>query len=105
MDISDIEPGLDFVETIEKELTRCEVLLVVIGNSWTSCVDEQGQRRLDDPNDFIRLETATCLRRNIRVIPVLVGEAQMPSQCSTCWGQPSAMDATVPFSVSSNSTT
>jgi hypothetical protein len=79
MDISDIEPGLDFVETIEKALSVCEVLLVVIGRDWLSCTDTEGKRRLDDPQDFIRLETATSLRRDVRVIPVLVQGARMPT--------------------------
>ncbi|HTN73376.1 MAG TPA: PASTA domain-containing protein [Methylomirabilota bacterium] len=78
MDVSDIEPGTDFVEAIDKAVGSCEILIVVIGREWLTCVDAGGQRRLDDPNDFIRLEAATALKRNIRVIPVLVQGARMP---------------------------
>ncbi len=79
MDVSDIEPGTDFVEAIDKAVGSCDVLVVVIGKEWLTCADAAGHRRLDNPNDFIRLETATALKRNIRVIPVLVQGASMPS--------------------------
>jgi hypothetical protein len=54
-------------------------VLVLIGRHWVGATNETGQRRLDDPNDFVRLEVAAALKRNIRVIPVLVQHAQMPS--------------------------
>lgn len=78
MDIDTIEPGVDFVEVINKAVGCCEVLIVVIGREWLSLKDAAGQRRLDDPQDFVRLEVATALERNIRVIPVLVEGAPMP---------------------------
>ena len=79
MDISDIEPGVDFVDTIEKALSSCDAFLVLIGKEWLTCRDEQGHRRLDNPDDFIRLETSTALKRDVRVIPVLVEGATMPT--------------------------
>jgi len=78
MDVEDIELGLDFVEAIDKSLTSCGVLLVLIGKEWLSCVDEDGQPRLDNPEDFVRMEVASALRRNIRVIPVVVRGGVMP---------------------------
>jgi len=80
MDVAGIEPGVDFVESIETAVSSCEVLIVVIGKNWLECADTAGKRRLEDQNDFIRLETATALRRNIRVIPLLVQGAAMPPQ-------------------------
>lgn len=80
MDVSGIEPGLDFVEAIDRAVGSCDVLLVIIGKKWLTCNDASGKRRLDDPKDFIRLETATALRRDIRVIPVLVQDAVMPGE-------------------------
>jgi beta-lactam-binding protein with PASTA domain len=80
MDVAGIEPGVDFVEAIDRAVSSCDVLLVIIGKKWLSCSDASGKRRLDDPKDFIRLETATALRRDIRVIPVLVQDAAMPSE-------------------------
>ncbi len=78
MDVAGIEPGTDFVEAIDSAVGSCEVLIVVIGRQWTTFVEPDGRRRLDNPNDFIRLEVATALKRNIRVVPVLVQGARMP---------------------------
>jgi hypothetical protein len=78
MDVEGIEPGLDFVEAIERAVGSCRVLIAVIGDEWTTATDASGRRRLDDPNDFIRLETGSALQRGIRVVPVLVGDAVMP---------------------------
>lgn len=79
MDIAGIVPGSDFVESIEKALGSCDALLAVIGKQWASISDTNGRRRLDDPQDFIRLELTTALREKIRVIPVLVDNAGMPT--------------------------
>jgi hypothetical protein len=54
------------------------VLIAVIGAHWLTSTDGQGGRRLDNPEDFVRMEIATALRRDIRVIPVLVDGALMP---------------------------
>lgn len=78
MDIDGIGLGEDFVETIEKKVGACDVLIAVIGAHWLNSSDQQGGRRLDNPEDFVRMEIGTALRRNIRVIPVLVDGALMP---------------------------
>lgn len=78
MDVEGIEPGLDFVVAIEEAVASCRVLIAVIGDEWATAADAAGRRRLDDPNDFIRLETGAALQRGIRVVPVLVGGAVMP---------------------------
>lgn len=78
-DIEHIAPGRDFVEAIEQEVGSCDILIAVIGRLWLTISDAQGQRRLDNPDDFVRLELSTALARNIRVIPVLVQGASMPS--------------------------
>jgi TIR domain len=78
-DVTGIGYGLDFAEEIGRKLESCKALIVLIGPHWLSVPDEVGGRRLDDENDFVRLEIATVLRRNIRVVPVLVGGAHMPS--------------------------
>ena len=78
-DVETIEPGVDFVDAINHALNSCSVLLVVIGPRWSSIADADGRRRLDDPNDYTRLEVATALKREgVRVIPVLVEGATMP---------------------------
>jgi TIR domain len=78
-DIDSIEPGLDFAEAIESAVGSCEVLIAVIGNNWLTATDAAGRKRLEDANDFVRTEIATALKRNIRVIPLLVQGASMPS--------------------------
>lgn len=79
MDIEKIEAGTDFIEAIESAVSSCNILLAVIGPGWLTSADTEGRRRLDNEEDFIRLEIATALSRNIRVIPVLVGGGAMPA--------------------------
>jgi hypothetical protein len=80
MDVDAIDPGVDFVARIESAVASAAVFVAVLGRSWTTAQDAQGRRRLDDPNDFVRREVAAALgRRDITVIPVLVGGAVMPA--------------------------
>jgi TIR domain len=78
MDVDTIALGVDFAEVISQAVSTCEVLLAVIGPRWLTVTDEDGRRRLDDPDDFVRLEIAAALERDIRVIPILVEGAVMP---------------------------
>ena len=78
MDVDAIALGEDFLKAIEKRVGECDVLIAVIGAHWLTSTDEQGNRRLDNPEDFVRKEIATALKRDIRVIPVLVDGALMP---------------------------
>jgi hypothetical protein len=78
MDIDAIALGEDFVKVIERTVTECDVLIAVIGARWLTCTDEHNDRRLDNPEDFVRREITTALKRDIRVIPVLVDGALMP---------------------------
>jgi len=78
IDVASIEPGVDFAEVITRAVGSCDVLLAVIGPGWLTAPDEAGQRRLDDPDDLVRLEVEAALARDVRVIPVLVEDATMP---------------------------
>jgi formylglycine-generating enzyme required for sulfatase activity len=78
MDIDNIEPGLDFVKVLEEQVAECDALISVIGKGWLDARDEVGARRLDNPNDFVRIEIESALKQGKRVIPVLVGEARIP---------------------------
>lgn len=78
MDIEAIEPGSDFVDTIDKAVGSCGALVAVIGKRWLEATDDQGRRRLDNPNDFIRVEIASALKRDVRIVPLLVNDAVMP---------------------------
>ena len=77
-DIDTIQPGEDFGEVIRAAVASCDVMLVLIGDRWLTATSNDGQRRLDHPEDFVRLEIQAALARNIRVIPVLVGGVPMP---------------------------
>lgn len=78
MDVSALEPGRDFRKAIDQNVGCCSALLVLIGQDWLEARDHSGNRRLDDPNDFVRIEVASALRRDIPVIPVLLRGARMP---------------------------
>ena len=79
IDVDGITPGENFRKVIEDRVGACDVLLALIGKNWVSATNEQGQRRLDDPNDFVRLEVAEALKRSVPVIPVLVQGATRPA--------------------------
>ena len=78
MDVDGINPGMDFRQAIDDNVSSCGVLLAMIGPAWSTIENSAGERRLDDSNDFVRLEIAAALSRNIAVIPVLVHDAKMP---------------------------
>ncbi|MGE3230473.1 MAG: toll/interleukin-1 receptor domain-containing protein [Hyphomicrobium sp.] len=78
MDIDSIEPGLDFANVLQKTVADCDAIIAVIGPGWTYARDEAGARRLDNPDDFVRLEIEAALRRDVRVVPVLVDGASLP---------------------------
>src|SRR6185295_2551202 len=78
MDIDSINPGEDFIEVVKNAVAECDVLIAVIGKEWLTAVNEQGQRRLENHEDFVRVEVGTALERDIRVIPVLVEGASIP---------------------------
>lgn len=77
MDIENLEPGADFTEAIGRSLGACDVFLAVIGPRWTGAREGQPSR-INDPNDWVRVEVSTALQRNVRVVPVLVDGASLP---------------------------
>jgi hypothetical protein len=79
LDVATIEAGADFPAAIEEALAQCDVLVAVIGPGWLNATDRRGRRRLDQPDDYVRLEVATALRRNLHVVPALVRGARLPN--------------------------
>jgi hypothetical protein len=77
-DVDSIELGDDFVEVIADAVGACDVLLVLIGAQWLEITDAAGRPRLENPDDFVRLEVEAALQRKVRIIPILVGRARMP---------------------------
>ena len=80
IDIDQINPGEDFAEVINRKVGTCDIAIIAIGPHWLSATDASGKRRLDNEEDFVRMEIVAALQRKIRVIPVLVGGAQMPQK-------------------------
>ena len=77
-DVEDIEPGEDFVKALERNLQNARVFLVIMGKDWLTVKDSQGRRRLENPNDYVRIEIESALRLDGLIIPVLVEGAVMP---------------------------
>jgi TIR domain len=78
MDVDAIPLGTNFSKVLHEEVAKCGVLLAVIGPNWLDAHDEHGNRRLDDPNDWVRVEITAALQRNIPVIPILLNGARIP---------------------------
>jgi hypothetical protein len=70
-DVDSIQLGNDFAEVIAAAVTSCDALLALIGHQWVAAAA--------GPNDFVRVEIESALTRGIRVIPVLVDGARMPT--------------------------
>jgi TIR domain len=80
MDVDSIPPGADFVEILEGWVQQCDVLLALIGPNWLKSVDPRTKRRrVDSPEDFVRIEVRGALARKIPVVPVLLDAAEMPT--------------------------
>jgi TIR domain len=80
MDIDAIPLGVDFTKEITKRVESCDVLIVLLGRDWLIVTDDEGQRRLDNPEDFVRLEIEAALKRDVPVIPAFVRGARMPKK-------------------------
>ena len=78
MDVDHVPAGVDFVDYLHSQVAKCDVFLAVIGPNWVDAKDDSGRRRFDNPNDYVAVEIAAALARNIRVIPVLIDGARTP---------------------------
>lgn len=79
-DIDSIPLGVDFSQHLKEHLDRCGVFLAVIGRDWLNIKKDDGERAIDDPGDFVRIEIETALQRKVPVIPVLVQSATFPQK-------------------------
>ncbi len=80
MDVDAMKPGFDFVKQLDAQVSQCDALLAVIGPQWLAARDDKGRRRLDGDRDYVRIEIAAALKRDIPVIPVLVDGATVPPE-------------------------
>lgn len=78
LDVVKIGSGDRFAQVIDQHVAASDVLLALIGKTWVSCTDDQGRRRLDAPDDFVRHEIASAMRQHVRTIPILLNGAAMP---------------------------
>ena len=81
-DIATLQPGEDFPRAIDRALSSCQAALVLIGPRWLSAQTAERRRRIDNPDDVVRLEIAAALARPILVVPVLLGGTAMPNAAS-----------------------
>jgi class 3 adenylate cyclase/tetratricopeptide (TPR) repeat protein len=80
MDVDTIPVGVDFAEVLREALDGCNILLALIGKGWTDARDRNDRRRLDLPDDYVRLELETAFERRIPILPVLLQDAEMPAE-------------------------
>jgi len=78
IDVDSIPAGVDFVDHLSAQLDVCDVFLAIVGPNWLNAIDETGGRRIDNPDDLVRIEIAAALARNIRVVPVTIDGARLP---------------------------
>jgi hypothetical protein len=78
LDIDNIDVGVDWFNALTDRIGACDALVAIIGRNWISNVDKDNRRKIDDTNDFVRIEIEAALKRDIRVIPVLLDGAVMP---------------------------
>jgi TIR domain len=78
-DVTAIEPGTDFSQRVDQAIAQCDATLVVIGSDWLSMSGPDGTRRLDEPDDYVRREVGAALAAGVRVVPVLVDRAELPT--------------------------
>jgi len=78
-DVIAIAPGQDFTVELDRALDDSDAVLAVIGPGWLTAATPQGAPRLLEADDYVRLELARALNRNVRVVPVLVGGAALPA--------------------------
>lgn len=79
-DLDTIAPGQDYPDVIERAISATTAVIVLIGPRWATIEGPDGSRRLDDPEDLLRVEIETALAKEVTLIPVLVGGASMPAK-------------------------
>lgn len=58
IDVENSDLGENFAQVIDVKVGFCDALIVVIGKKWLTSTGVDGRRRLDDPQDWVRLEIA-----------------------------------------------
>jgi formylglycine-generating enzyme required for sulfatase activity len=80
LDVHGIDGGANWLQTLERQVAASDAMVVLIGKDWADRTDEQGKRRLDDPNDKVRFEISQALLRNLPIVPISIDGAPVPKQ-------------------------
>lgn len=81
VDVDNIPFGVDFADHLNVKVAQCDIVFAVIGDSWINSRDPKtGQRRLEDRNDFVRIELEAALERGIPIVPILLDDTQLPTE-------------------------
>ncbi len=78
-DVDSIPLGVDFRRVLDEEVARCDVFIAMVGSKWLGVTNEEGQRRLDDPDDFVRIEIESALARKVPILVALVDGTPLPT--------------------------
>ena len=81
-DVDSISYGVDFRKRIYSCICQCNVLIAIVGPKWLEAKERDGTRRLDNPQDWVRIEIEAALKRDIMLIPLLVNSAELPKATS-----------------------
>src|ERR1700730_17730811 len=78
IDVDSIRPGKNFQSVLKNDLEKCNSMIVVTGRRWLDLLGSSRPADSDTGHDYVRLEVASALERNLPVFPVLVDGAAMP---------------------------
>ena len=78
IDLEGLDGGVNWMHELQRQVAASDVMVALIGKGWLDARNKQGERRLDERNDFVRFEISEALRREIPVLPVLIDDAEMP---------------------------
>lgn len=80
LDEANIKPGVLFPEKLERALYDSNTAIIVIGPNWINIKNNKGKQKLFDPNDFVCREIEIAILNNLRIFPILIDGAKMPSE-------------------------
>jgi hypothetical protein len=79
IDVDSINPGADFQSVLRSYLERCNIMVAVIGPRWLQSPQASGPTSNGTNHDYVYMEVASALERNLPIFPVLIDGATMPA--------------------------
>jgi hypothetical protein len=76
LDVESLDVGVNFVEEILAAIRNGDAFMLFIGPTWVTAENENGRRRLDDPDDVLVLEIREALRCRVPIVPLLLDGAE-----------------------------